>query len=175
MATKLEILDAALLVLRQGEPLTIDAVARQAGLTKPGVVHHFATKEVLTVAVVDRLVDLWTAQLTERVPENASPQDRLRAYVDFSLTADLDPADLAVLSDVRLRDRLREQWTGRLAPWFGQAIATDARGRAVLQAARLLADGAWFDRALGIVELDERERAAILAVGLRLIDEGSRA
>ena len=41
------ILDAAFDVLRRGDTLTIAAVARDAGLTKPGVVHHFATKEVL--------------------------------------------------------------------------------------------------------------------------------
>ena len=45
MATKPEILDDAIEVLRRGEPFTIDAVAREAGLTKPGVVHHFETKE----------------------------------------------------------------------------------------------------------------------------------
>lgn len=172
MATKTEILDAALEALRQGESLTLDAVAREAGLTKPGVVHHFATKETLTVAVVDRLVDLWVAELEARAGESSTPQDRLRAYVDFAFTADLDPSDLALLSDVRLRHKLTEQWTTRLRPWFGADVAASARGRASLDAARLLADGAWFDRALGIVDLDEGERTRILAVALRLVDEG---
>ncbi|MEN5072908.1 TetR family transcriptional regulator [Isoptericola cucumis] len=171
MTTKPEILDAALAALGHGHPLTIDAVARQAGLTKPGVVHHFPTKEVLAVAVVDRLVDRWTADLESRAGETSAPQDRLRAYVDFALTADLDPSDLALLSDVRLRDRLNRQWTERLRPWFGEELTSSPHGRAALQAVRLIADGAWLDRALGIIDLDEGERARILALALRLIDE----
>ncbi|MFV0633875.1 TetR/AcrR family transcriptional regulator, partial [Demequina sp.] len=73
MATKPEILDAALNVLRAGEALTLDAVARASGLTKPGVVHHFPTKERLSVAVLDHLLEKWEADLTERAGANADP------------------------------------------------------------------------------------------------------
>lgn len=59
MAIKIEILDAALVALRQGETLTLDSVVRHAGRTKPGIVHHFNTTEVLTVAVVERLMSSW--------------------------------------------------------------------------------------------------------------------
>ena len=58
MANKTEILDAALVALRQGETLTLDSVAAHAGLTKPGIAHLFKTKGALTVAVVERLMDL---------------------------------------------------------------------------------------------------------------------
>ena len=51
MTTKPQILDAALDVLCDGRSLTIDAVAQGAKLTKPGVVHHFPTKEALAFAV----------------------------------------------------------------------------------------------------------------------------
>ncbi|SKC62354.1 TetR/AcrR family transcriptional regulator [Krasilnikoviella flava] len=176
MTTKPEILDAGLAALRHGEPLTLDAVARRAGLTKPGVVHHFPTKAALAVAVVDRLVDRWIADLESRAGETSStPQDRLRAYVDFALTADLDPSDLALLSDVRLCDRLVRQWTDRLHPWFGEELTSSPRGRAALHAVRLIADGAWFDRALGIVDLDEDERTRIIDVAHRLVDEAVAA
>ena len=173
MTTKPEILDAGLAALRDGEPLTHDAVARRAGLTKPGVVHHFPTKEVLAVAVVDRIVDRWTEGLESRAGETSTPQDRLRAYVDFALTADLDPSDLALLSDVRLCDRLVRQWTERLHPWFGEELTSSPGGRAALHAVRLVADGAWIDRALGIIDLDEEERTRIIELAQRLIDEAA--
>ncbi|PCE43414.1 TetR family transcriptional regulator, partial [Acinetobacter baumannii] len=54
MANKNEILELAIAVLRRGEPLTLDAVAKEVGLTKAGLVHHFRTKEVLAEAVGDR-------------------------------------------------------------------------------------------------------------------------
>lgn len=173
MVTKTEILDAALVALRQGELLTLDVVARHVGLTKPGVVHHFATKEVLTIAVVERLMDRWELDLISRVEEGGDSRARLRAYIDFAFTAEMDPSDLALLSDARLRGKLNELWVVRLTPWFGESITADPVALASIRAARLLADGAWFDRALGTVDFTETERAAILAVAQHLI--GSKA
>lgn len=42
MATKEDLLDDAIAVIRRGEALTADAVARESGLTKPGVMYHFS-------------------------------------------------------------------------------------------------------------------------------------
>lgn len=172
MVTRVAILDAALEALREGDVLTLDAVARRAGLTKPGVVHHFPTKEILAIAVVDRVIDLWEADLLSRVSVNAGAGDRLRAYVEFALTADLDASDLALLSDVRLREKLIERWSARLDPWFGQTDTSDPDAQARVLVARFIADGAWFDRALGIITLTEAQRAATLALALTVIDQG---
>ena len=175
MATKPEILDAALVALRRGGPLTLDSVAQEVGLTKPGIVHHFRTKSALTVAVVERLMDLWELDLTSRVDADADARARLRAYIDFAFTSDLDPSDLALLSDARLQQRLNELWVTRLAPWFGESITDDPAELASIRAARLLADGAWFDRALGTVDFTEADRAAILAIALQLTERTSRS
>ena len=50
------ILDAAGAVLRRGgaRALTIDAVAAEAGLSKGGVLHHYASKDALILALVAR-------------------------------------------------------------------------------------------------------------------------
>ena len=84
MATETEILDAGLDVLRQGGTLTIDSVARNAGLTKPGVVHHFSTKEVLALAVLDRLLDHWEEKMQGAAGQNDSPTGLLIAYVEHA-------------------------------------------------------------------------------------------
>lgn len=165
MATKSDVLAAARDVLRSGGILTIDAVAREAGLTKAGVLHHCETKEALVHAVVDDVMTDWEAELHERVSEHAGPAEKLGGYLDYALTADFDPGDLAFLADARLRDALVAQWVGRLDPWFGTALSDP-----VARTVRLLADGAWFDRALGIVDLSEAERGEVLALGRRLID-----
>ncbi|MDI3330355.1 MAG: TetR family transcriptional regulator [Micrococcus sp.] len=169
------LLDDALAVLRQGQVLTLDAVARQAGMTKPGVVHHFPTKEALSMAVVDHVVDRWEAELNRRIDPGADALGRLRAYVHWTLTGDFDPSDLAMLADARLRDRLRSQWVARLDPWFGTGIEGPAPQRAAYQAARLLADGAWINQCLGVVTLDHDERQSLLDLALGLIDQGTRA
>ncbi|MCT2058407.1 TetR/AcrR family transcriptional regulator [Dietzia cinnamea] len=166
MATKPEILDAALDVLRSGVSLTLDAVAREAGLTKPGVVHHFATKEALSLAVLDHLLDRWEQELRARAGEDASAGDRLRAYAEHTLLGDMDAADLALLADPKLRDKLSARCSERMSEWFGDS--RDPR----LVAARLVADGAWIDRCLGLLDLDETERADTAALVASLIAEG---
>ena len=172
MATKPEILDDAIEVLRRGEPFAIDAVAREAGLTKPGVMHHFATKEALVLAVVDRIVERWLTVLRERAGEDSSPTERLRAYVEYAVTGEFDQSDLALLVDVRLRDMLAAQWTRRMNPWFGTEITGTPRQRGALRAARLLADGAWFNKGLGIPTVRGDEEDAVYSVAMRLLEEG---
>ncbi len=164
MPTKPELLDSAISVLQRGEDLTIDAVAREAGLSKPGIVHHFPTKEALTVAVVDRIIDRWESGLRARAADDASSIDKLRAYVDSS--------DLALLADVNLRDRLCTLWAQRLDPWFGNHIDADPASRASLRAARLLADGAWFNAALGIPTVRDDERKVLRVIAIQLVNQG---
>lgn len=173
MATKPEILDGAVVVLRRGDALTLDAVAREVGLTKPGVVHHFPTKEALMMSVVNHIVDMWERDLRDRTPDNASPVDRLRAYVERALMEDFDKSDLSLVADLRLRDKLCEQWAQRLNPWFGMDIDADAGSRASLRAARLLADGAWFNTGLGITTMKEDERPVVRTIALQLINLGA--
>lgn len=167
MTTEHEILDAALSVLRRGDALTIDAVARDADLTKPGVVHHFASKKDLTLAVLDHLLDQWEAQLQARVGDDAGSGDWLRAYAEHTLLSDMDAADLALLADPRLRESLSTRWTGRMRAWFGDS--RDPR----LVAARLIADGAWIDRCLGMLDLDQATRLATANLVAELIEEGA--
>jgi AcrR family transcriptional regulator len=173
MTTKTEILDHAIDVLRRGEALTMDSAAREAGLTKPGVVHHFATKETLVFALVDHIVDRWEHDLMALTPEGSSPVEKLRAYVDYSMAGDFDQSDLALLSDVKLRDSLTERWTGRLEPWFGDGIDGTVLQRASLRAARFLADGAWLNNSLGIRVVRDDERDAVHAIAMQLVDDGS--
>ncbi|WP_420181286.1 TetR/AcrR family transcriptional regulator [Paenarthrobacter sp. TA1.8] len=164
MLSKIEILDASLDVLRHGGPLTLDSVARAAGLTKAGLVHHFRTKEVLTVAVVDHLLDRWEHDLRLRLAED-SPTARTRAYVDWALTGALDAADLAVLIEPRLRGKLTALWEERMSPWFDDP--TDPRVVAV----RLMADGAWLNRSLGMLQLPAEGRNKVLALATKLLAE----
>lgn len=175
MPTRTELLDRAGDVLRRGEPLTLDSVAREAGLTKAGVVHHFPTKEQLALGVVDHIVDGWERELAALVAPTATPRERLRAYVEYSLTTDFDSSDLAVFADVRLRDVLKERWTARFDAWTGASITGSAQTRAAVHAARLLADGAWFNSALGLEIVADDEKAALLGIALGLLSSEGAA
>lgn len=167
MSTKLEILDAALEVLRANNFLTLDAVAQEVGLTKAGIVHHFSTKEKLTTAVLDHVLDHWEAELKARTGSSAGPVDMLRAYLEHTLLGEMDSADLALLADPKLRDRLSRQWSERTYAWFGDSAETN------LVAIRMLADGAWINRSLGTLALDTEQRTHVLTLALTLLEKDS--
>ncbi len=173
--TKEHLLNEAISLLRDGTPLTIDALAKRVGLTKPGVIHHFPSKEALMVALIEQVTDSWEEQIRPMLVGESTPANRLRAYVHSALSGDFDGGDLVLLADMRLRDRLCALWSERLAPWFGADISATSVQRAALQSARLIADGAWFDQGLGIVTMTDDERAAVREVALRLVDEGTAA
>ncbi|MEZ5112107.1 MAG: TetR family transcriptional regulator [Nocardioidaceae bacterium] len=166
MATKTDILDAARSVLRRGESLTLDSVAREAGLTKPGLVYHFATKEVLSIAVMEYVLEAWEVDLTKRAGADPTPKRRLKTYVEHALATDFDASDLALLADVRVRETLTSKWTQRMDPWFGGELAAHPNACA----ARLIADGAWFNQSLSLMSLDSTDSAVVLELAMRLID-----
>ena len=69
--------------------MSLDSVARSVGLTKPGVMYHFPTKEALMLALVDSVLDRWEEALIARLgssPTEAVASARIGAYLDWSLS-----------------------------------------------------------------------------------------
>jgi len=82
--TRSAILDAAerLVVERGVSELTIEAVAKEAGLSKGGVFYHFASKADLTVAMIDRFVAQFDGAMEGLAAEDGDPRGRkIRAYL----------------------------------------------------------------------------------------------
>ena len=76
-----QLLDAAEEVVNaQGVArLTLDAVARQAGLSKSGLLHYFPNKEALIDAIVARTIQLWKDSLQtamQTLPPGPQPTAR---------------------------------------------------------------------------------------------------
>ncbi len=66
--------------------LTLDAVARNAGISKGGLLHHFPTKECLIDALIDRTVGRWRQSLEEAIEaEDPGPGRTARALVKLCL------------------------------------------------------------------------------------------
>lgn len=172
MNSREKILDGALALLREGGTVSLESAAHRAELTKPGLMHHFHTKEALMIALVDQVVDRWERELADRLPApDASPPDRMLAYLDWSLSGDFDTADLIMLADPRLREALTARWEQRLAPWIGSPPGLPATTRARLTAVRLLADGGWLADASGVFPIPDDERDQVRAIALRLLEE----
>ncbi|WP_353952477.1 helix-turn-helix domain-containing protein [Knoellia sp. S7-12] len=176
-------LEATLDLLRAGGNLSLEAAARAAGMSKPGLMYHFATKEALVAALVDHLVDgyerdfisLLPAQPTQGTePEGLSASERIAAYVRWSLTYAHDAADLVILCDPKLRVPMAARWADRFRGWVEVPAEIAAADRARLYAVRLMADGCWFADASGVLPVPLEDRPGLLALALDLLEgEGS--
>jgi AcrR family transcriptional regulator len=169
-----KILDGALALLREGGTVSLESAAQRAELTKPGLMHHFRTKQALMIALVDHVVDRWERELANRVAgpvADASPRERMLAYLDWSLSGDFDTADLVMLADPRLRAELTARWEQRMAPWIGARADLPAATRARLTAVRLLADGGWLADASNCFPIPDDERDQLRAIAQRLLED----
>jgi AcrR family transcriptional regulator len=164
--SRADALDSTLELLRTGESISLESAARAAGLTKPGLMYHFPTKEALMLALVDHVVDRCERAILSHVgdPATASPRALAAAYAAWSLDGPHDATDLVAFADPRLRDQLVEQWSERLRPFveLPDDLAPEVRAR--LMAVRLLADGVWFACASGVFPPSVAERERLRAV-----------
>lgn len=189
-------LDAAEAHLGADGTLSLDSAARAAGVTKPGLMYHFATKEQLLTAILDRLITRYEHEMTDAVSAltgrapaekdgagagagaraaNSVPADRVfteataaqrfLAYLDWACQAPLNPADLVIFADPKLRVALTERWREQVDHWLDVPAGTPADRRQRLLAVRLMADGLWFDRASGLLEtsVEDAESVHVLA------------
>ena len=172
--TRGRILEAGLELVAAGRPVTLESTAQRAGLTKPGLMYHFATKQELMLGLVDRVIDRWQQRLSRHLggpPEVATAAERIRVYVDSALSEEVDGTDVVMFSDIRFRELMTSRWMQRMEQWVGVPEGIDATVEGRLLTARLIADGAWYATAFGLFPLDRaaaervRDTAAALLEG----------
>ena len=136
-------------LLDQGQhATTLTVVAARAGVSKGGLLYHFASKEALAEGLITRM----DALLDEDVAAMAAAQEGpSRYYVRTSVWTGGD-FDLAFVAVAQLAQeshtgaqeamrRARERWLDLIRAEVGE----EATARAIL----LLGDGLYFDAALG--------------------------
>ena len=81
--TRRILLDAAKRVIRHhGVGATLDVIAREAGVSKGGLVYHFASKQALLVAIAQEQIDLFRGEVHAHLTDPEGVPGRLtRAYV----------------------------------------------------------------------------------------------
>lgn len=189
-------LEAAEAHLGADGTLSLDSAARAAGVSKPGLMYHFATKEELLTAVLERLAARYEREMVQavavqaeddgdapagqappvsadRVLVDAPASQRFLAYLDWACSAALGPADLVIFADPKLRVALTERWRDQVDRWLHLPEGTDASRRRRLLAVRLMADGLWFDRAAGLLETTPEDADSFRATALDLLGGGS--
>jgi AcrR family transcriptional regulator len=163
-----QLLDAAIAVIRRdgAGALTLDAVAAEAGVSKGGVLYHFASKRALIDGLLGRWLDDFEAQL--------AGEDLLAAYVR---ACDLDPvqsaSEFGLLAGMIEEPEVLQVARERYAEWMAGMLdgVTDPVDAWLV---RLAADGLWYSDLLGIAAPQGADRRRLIERLLTLAQGGSR-
>ncbi|MGQ4600603.1 TetR family transcriptional regulator [Nocardia sp. R6R-6] len=176
MSQKPAILQAAMSLVsaEEGGNITLDAVARRAGLTKPGLMYHFPTREALLLANVEYAADRAEAAMLAALDssfEQTSAAQRIRAYARCACGGDVSRAGYAVAAEAACRPALSGPWLQRFARWFELPPELPAATRARLTLARLAVDGLWAAESTGVFPPAPQDREALVALIDQLTEE----
>jgi AcrR family transcriptional regulator len=171
-----DLLDAAELIVRRdgASKLTLDAVAAEAGVSKGGLLYHFATKEALVSAMVERmLISFEGAQERAMLSDPVEPGCWTRAWVRSSVSPNgpskHDATAAGLLAAVALNPALVGPMRDRYVQWREQA-ARDGIQAEVAAVVTLAADGLWMADLLGLSAPVGEERQRIIARLLKMAD-----
>jgi AcrR family transcriptional regulator len=165
------ILDAAEARLLKLGPtgLVLDAVARDAEVSKGGLLYHFASKEALVEGLCERMLDDFERVQAELADADAGIEGRwTRAYLGSTVDERGEPADasaqlmaglLAGLGgDTARLAAVRE----RFAKWQ-RRLEHDGVDPVEATTVRLAADGLWLASLLGLPPIEPGLRRRVLA------------
>ncbi|MBE2319224.1 TetR family transcriptional regulator [Solirubrobacter sp. CPCC 204708] len=141
-ATRNRLLDAAATVVRRdgAQALTLDAVAKEAAVSKGGLLYHFKSKNDLVAAMVER----WLADFGREMDE--ADVAFVRGYVKASTPDEHELGMLAALvADPSLLVAVRRQY----GIWQDR-VERESRDPVDGTVARLAADGLWLAELLGM-------------------------
>ncbi|GAA2114306.1 TetR family transcriptional regulator [Streptomyces synnematoformans] len=143
-----QILEAAVRVVERAgvTALTLDAAAAEAGLTKPGLMYHFPTRDALLAAIQRHLTEALDRDLRAALGkpfEEATARERAAAYVRCCGQGG-GRADFAFMVASATRPELARIWDEFADRWAPEPPGPDPDPEAVdLFLARLAADGLW--------------------------------
>ena len=153
--------------------LTIDAVAKAAGITKGGVQSCFGTKEGLVEAMLARWMDRHDAEVASKAPEDPSFLDLLRLHIKMTGSDDVDSQRrVAGLLSVLLQSPAHLE---RVRGWYADRTQFGSKKNAGSDAelAFLATEGAFFLRYLGLVDYSDQQWRRIFGRIEALLEQGS--
>lgn len=149
------ILRAAIDVMQHNGPanVTLDHVARQAGVSKGGLLHHFPSKEALLEAVVHLLFDDFAVTVDAYLAqEPPGPGRLLRAYIYANLddSEEFAPELAAPLLTAMVNQPTLAALIRQNAHTWQARLAHDGVSPARAAVIRMAADSYWADRLIGV-------------------------
>ena len=131
-----------LLVDRGERAATLDAVAREAGVSKGGLIYHFPSRDAMVEGLHDRM--------RERASQDdASMREASEGVVAYFLRTSQNadtPFDRTLVAVTRLRSHAsaREALAGVQGQWY-DAVLADVGDPTIAQMVMLMADGLYYN------------------------------
>lgn len=163
------------LVATEGpQAVTLDAVARQAGVSKGGLQHHFPSKQALLEALSDRLFEDFQQRFDTLLQAEPGTRGRhARAYIRTAFDSAQGPAAAEMQRVIGLLSLTLPSCAERWGAMVREALAADgadARTATRLLAGRLAADGFWFSQLHDVYGIGPARQADLLQLLLALCD-----
>ncbi len=161
------ILDAAIRVTeRDGiTGLTLDAAAREAGVTKAGLMYHFPTREELLIAIQKHLITQWEERLADTLGKpqaQATTRETTVAYTIEGAAHTASKADLTFMLESVAQPALSQLWDELMHRWAPLPEHVEDPADLDLLLARMASDGMWLYEATTGAALPAPLKAALL-------------
>lgn len=163
VGTREAILEAASRVTRRegAIALTLDATAKEAGVSKGGLLYHFPSKEALVRGMLEYHLDAFEQGLRD------SSKPFVQAYVEMGSYDGSDGLFQSLSAVLALYPELLETVRERSRPWYAQAKSVDAL------VAMLATDGLFMADLMGLEVAPGKLRQKVLQRLLELAEEES--
>jgi AcrR family transcriptional regulator len=170
--TKQRILVSANKIIAENglDQFTLEAVAKDAGVTKGGLFYHFPTKDSLLESLIQASIDIFECELQDKL--NSEPQRSgrfTRAYLKTCFSPSQKVSfNAGMLAAIASKPQLMAPIIEADKEWQRQ-MENDGIEPALAVALKLCGDGMWFDEFFGIQPMNHKLKPKILKTVLDLI------
>ncbi len=171
LLTKERLLKTAMRILQEegSEKLTLDYLAKKAGVSKGGLLYHFPNKEKLIQEIIQRMLDSFENRLSSELESNES-----WALKYFKSTLkDLEATDLqgsGIIAALSAFPQSLEVIKEKYTKWNSEI----KKGEVDVATASLIkyaADGIWFCEVFGLSKLSSKEKKEIMELIKKILGE----
>ncbi|MFD2703437.1 TetR/AcrR family transcriptional regulator [Paenibacillus urinalis] len=165
LETQQKLIRAAHVVIREKGigGFTLEAVAKQAGVSKGGLLHHFPSKDALIEGILEEEMNQFERQLQQRYEHTEKKRgDLLRAYISLSS----EPLDaqfgyFGLMAAVGINPTLLDL-VKRKQNELNERLVQDANGSAEADLILMTLDGLLFNDLFQLNTLNSQRRSRML-------------